>query len=302
MTEKFIAGSSGGRLDVCLSDALPQFSRAEIARFIKAGLVTVNGRRRKPAYSVKPGDEIAYDKPEKREPELVPLDKPLTILYEDAWLAVVEKEVGVVCHPAPGHADDTLANILLAHFGEKLSSVGGPLRRGIVHRLDRDTSGLLMVAKTDAIHLALAEALKRHEVTRIYDAITDGVPETETGVIDAPLGRDPVNRQRMAVVTDGKNARTQFWLRSQCDRMAHLQLKLETGRTHQIRVHMKMIGCPVLNDALYGRILPGMEETGLFLHASKLTFVHPIDKKEMTFQSDNPERFDYYFRKRNGAE
>ncbi|MBE3596260.1 MAG: RluA family pseudouridine synthase [Hydrogenibacillus sp.] len=275
----------GVRLDVFVRRMIAA-SRAQVQKWIEEGRVTVDGAAVKPSYRLQGGEAVNVrpPAPEPAAPKPVPLS--LSIVYEDAALAVVDKPAGMSVHPAPGHTDDTLVNALLYHLRE-LSGVGGVLRPGIVHRLDQDTSGLVIVAKTDAAHLKLSEQFAARTVERVYAAVVCGVVEADEGLIDLPIARHPTDRKRMAVVPHGKTARTRY--RAVRRFLAHtlVEAALETGRTHQVRVHFHAIGHPLVGDPLYGRCrAAGMARQAL--HAMRVGFRHPETGRWMTFTSPFP--------------
>ncbi|MGN1279069.1 MAG: RluA family pseudouridine synthase [Limosilactobacillus sp.] len=277
-----------GRIDKQLGHHFTQFSRSQIQRWIEDGHVKVNDQAVKPKYKLAVGDvvTIAPEKPKKID--LVPEDIPLDIVYEDDDVIVVNKPQGMVVHPAPGHPDHTLVNALLYH--SPLSTINGEFRPGIVHRIDKDTSGLLMVAKNDMAHRSLAAQLKAKTNEREYVALVHGVIKEDQGTIDAPLGRSPKDRKKQAVVADGRHAVTHFKVLKRYRHYTLVACRLETGRTHQIRVHMKYIGHPLAGDPLYGprKTLPG---NGQYLHARLLGFKHPRTGKQLTFTAPLPPYF-----------
>lgn len=282
---------SGERLDQFVA-AKTGVTRTRAQHLVAEGSVTVDGLARQKNHRLRAGERVAIILPEPRESEIVPQRIPLRILYEDRELAVVSKPAGMVVHPAAGHSDGTLVNALLYAL-EGLSAVGGVMRPGIVHRLDRDTSGLMVVALNDASHLRLQEMVKSRELKRVYTALVHGVPSTRLGTVDAPVGRDPRDRKRMAVNADtGRPSLTHFKVLKDFGDAALLEVELETGRTHQIRVHLSFIGHPVAGDPVYG-IRGDLERLlGLrrqFLHASKLAFPHPSTGERMSFESPLPE-------------
>jgi len=263
------------RIDVYLTQKRPELSRSFIQKLIREGMVTVNGALVRPSVRVKPGDKVVMQVPEPVELEVKPEKIPLEIYYEDKDLLVVNKPRGMVVHPAQGNYNGTLVNALLFHCRD-LSGINGVLRPGIVHRLDKDTSGLLMVAKNDRAHLCLAEQLKERRVTRFYLALVHGKIKRDTGVVDAHIGRDTNNRQRMTVTRhNSRPARTSYQVLKRLGNYTLIKLKLDTGRTHQIRVHMKYIGHPVVGDTKYGPSRPHFNLNGQFLHAAVLGFFHP---------------------------
>ncbi|WP_407268034.1 RluA family pseudouridine synthase [Radiobacillus sp. PE A8.2] len=279
----------GLRIDKLLSKVDTDTSRSQIQAWIKEDHVTVNGSPIKNNYKCQAGDDIAWEIPEVKELDVVAEDIPLEIVYEDKDLLVVNKPRGMVVHPSAGHASGTLVNALLYHC-QDLSGINGVLRPGIVHRIDKDTSGLLVVAKNDLAHISLAEQLKDKHVERKYMAIVHGEISHEYGTIEAPIGRDPKDRQKMAVVDDGKDAVTHFEVIDRFQNFTFIECKLETGRTHQIRVHMQYIGHPLAGDPKYGP-RKTLELDGQALHASVLGFEHPQTSEWLSFQADPPKVF-----------
>ena len=276
------------RLDVFVSENT-DISRSQITKLIKEGNILVNGNKTKTGYMTKLNDEVLVEYIQK-EIDAKPEKMDLDIVYEDDDVIVVNKANGVVVHPAPGNYTGTLVNGLLYHF-KNLSTINGDLRPGIVHRIDADTTGLLMIAKNDKAHEKLAKQLEEKSTYRKYYALVWGVIKNDTGTIDAPIGRDPKDRKKMAVVeSNSKDAITHFKVLERYKNATLIELKLETGRTHQIRVHMKYIGHPVVNDSIYSnRKL--FDETGQCLHAKELGFIHPVTNEYMQFDSDLPECF-----------
>lgn len=264
-----------------------QFSRSQIQLWIEQGSIVVNGIQVKTNYKIAAGDVISLSVPEAEPVEIVPEDIPLDIYYEDSDVIVVNKERGMVVHPAPGHASGTLVNALMHHCKD-LSGINGELRPGIVHRIDKDTSGLIMAAKNDKAHTSLAAQLKEHSVTRKYFAIVHGNVSHDQGTIDAPIGRDPQDRKMYTVIErNSKHAVTHFQVAERFGDYTLLELKLETGRTHQIRVHMKFIGHPLVGDPMYGRS-KGIKMSGQALHAAVLGFVHPSSGQYLEFNAPLP--------------
>lgn len=287
MSDYVITGQTG-RIDKVLTALEPGITRSQLKNLINDGHVTVNGQAVKPKYKVQAGDKISLVKPEPQSLELTPENIPLDIVYEDDDVIVVNKPQGMVVHPAPGHPDHTLVNALLYH--SPLSTINGTFRPGIVHRIDKDTSGLLMVAKNDLAHQSLAEQLRNKTNKREYLALVYGQIKEDEGTIDAPLGRNPQDRKKQAVVKGGRHAVTHFKVIKRYDNFTLVKCILETGRTHQIRVHMKYIGHPLVGDPLYGpRKMIG--KNGQFLHAALLGFKHPRTGKEMFFEAPLPENF-----------
>ena len=285
----------GKRLDIFVSETAG-VTRSAAQRLIDGEFVTVNDHPAAKNYRLRAGDEVETELPEPVPLDAEPQDIPLDIVYEDADLLVVNKPKGMVVHPAPGNPDGTLVNALLWHIRD-LSGINGVMRPGIVHRIDKDTSGLLIVAKNDAAHLALAEQIKAHSFEREYQAIVVGTPRDECGVVDAPIGRNPRDRKKMAVVPNGRPARTHYRLLERFDGFSYLSLTLETGRTHQIRVHMAHIGHPVMGDEVYGANRTRFEKqtarliSGQCLHAKRIGFVHPTTGEFLRFDSELPAYF-----------
>lgn len=279
---------AGARLDKALAD-LTELSRSQASEQIKAGLVLVNGRAQKAKYAVKAGDKVTYELPQEEILDCLPQDLPLDIVYEDEDVAVVNKPQGMVVHPSAGHPTGTLVNALLFHIKD-LSTINGVVRPGIVHRIDKDTSGLLMIAKNDRAHQFLADELKEKKSLRQYLAIVHGNLPNDRGVIEAPIGRSDKDRKKQAVTAKGKPALTHFQVLERFGDYSLLQLTLETGRTHQIRVHMAYIGHPVAGDPLYApkKTLKGQ---GQFLHAETLAFTHPVSGQLMRFSAEVPAVF-----------
>ena len=285
---------NGTRLDALLAQEL-DISRSQAQQWIEKGLVKAGEKTLNKKDKLKAGTTICVEIPDPVEYNVVAENIPLDIVYEDEYLLVVNKPKGMVVHPAAGHYSGTLVNALMHHCGDSLSGINGVLRPGIVHRIDMDTSGLLMVAKSDAAHQGLAEQIKEHSFTRIYEAMVVGHPRESAGVINAPIGRHPHNRKKMAVIaTNSKEATTHYEVLTIYDGYSHVRLKLETGRTHQIRVHMAHIGHPVAGDTVYGaekqpKICQNLN--GQCLHAKCVGFIHPITGEELYFESDLPAYF-----------
>ncbi|MDO4903000.1 MAG: RluA family pseudouridine synthase [Limosilactobacillus sp.] len=277
-----------GRIDKVLAQQFDQFSRSHLQKWIEEGHVLVNGQAVKPKYKLAVGDEVVIQPEEPQKIDLEPEDIPLDIVYEDDDVVVVNKPQGMVVHPAPGHPGHTLVNALLYHC--PLSTINGEFRPGIVHRIDKDTSGLLMVAKNDMAHQSLADQLKAKSNKREYVALVHGVINQDSGTIDAPIGRSRKDRKKMAVVEDGRHAVTHFKVLKRYRHYTLVSCRLETGRTHQIRVHMKSIGHPLAGDPLYGprKTLPG---NGQYLHARELGFTHPRTGEQLLFQAPLPDYF-----------
>lgn len=277
-----------GRLDKVCSEIFSDYSRSQIKQLLDGGNITVNGKTEKAKYKVKSGDLIRLEEPETKALELRPENIPLDIVYEDDDVIVINKPQGMVVHPAPGHDEHTLVNALLYHC--PLSTINGTFRPGIVHRIDKDTSGLLMVAKNDKAHRSLAKQLKDKTNIREYVALVHGRIAEDEGTINAPIGRSLKDRKKQAVVKDGRNAVTHFEVLKRYRDYTLVKCILETGRTHQIRVHMKYIGHPLVGDPLYGpkKTIKG---NGQFLHAGKLGFVHPTTGKLLIFEAPLPKIF-----------
>ncbi len=294
MTPSFpLTVSEPGRADAVLAAALDGLTRSAAQRWLEEGRVTLNGAPLKKNARLAAGDVLLISPPQPQPVDLIPQDIPLDVVYEDADVIVVNKPVGMVVHPAPGHPDGTLVNALLYHCGKSLSGINGELRPGIVHRIDRDTSGLLIAAKNDMAHLALSAQLQDHSLFRLYHAVALGGFREERGTVDAPIARHPTDRKRMAVCRpgEGREAVTHWQVVDSHDGYSHITCRLETGRTHQIRVHMAHIGHPLLGDPVYGvkRPFPGL--TGQCLHAAQLTFTHPSTGECMTVEAPLPAWF-----------
>ncbi len=285
------AENVGVRLDKSLASHLPDFSRSRLQQLIEQGhirlgeaIITDAGRK------VKSGECYSVMIPASAPSELQPSDTPLSIIYEDEHLLVIDKPAGMTVHPAPGHSDDTLVNALLTHCGSSLSGIGGVMRPGIVHRIDKDTSGLLVVAKHDIAHRHLSAQLSTRSLTREYMTIVKGLPTPTTGTIDAMIARSHSNRKKMAVVkSGGREAVTHYKLLQRMSNTALLRCSLETGRTHQIRVHLAHIGHPIVGDQVYGRKLKDIDFPRQALHAAHLRLIHPETEEEMEFDSELPQ-------------
>lgn len=299
-TSELIAEEGGMRLDAFLSEKLG-LSRSMSASLIENGSVLLCGRSAKKRAEVNVGDTVTVTLPDPEVLDCVPQNIPLDIVFEDNDLLVVNKPKGMVVHPAAGNPDGTLVNALLYHCGDSLSGINGVMRPGIVHRIDKDTSGLLIVAKNDGSHRILAEQIKEHSFTREYRAVVYGNVKDDEGTVNAPIGRDPKNRQRMAVVyTNSKQAVTHYKVLERFGNFTYMLFRLETGRTHQIRVHMASIGHPLAGDPLYGPKKVITELGGQCLHAGKIGFVHPTTGEYMEFCADIPKWFsDYLIKLRN---
>ena len=283
--------SKNQRLDAFLASSLDGLTRSQAARLIESGEVAVNGKTAGKSYKLAGGEDIAVTLPEPEPVEAVPQDIPLDVVYEDADVIVVNKPSGMVVHPAPGHPDGTLVNALLYHCAGTLSGIGGALRPGIVHRIDRDTSGLIIAAKNDAAHQYLSAQLADHTLARTYECIVVGKLREDRGTVDAPIARHPTDRKRMAVVAGGREAVTHWEVIARYPGYTHVRCRLETGRTHQIRVHMAYIGHPILGDTVYGakKEVPGL--TGQCLHAVGLRFLHPRTHEVVELSCPLPDEF-----------
>ena len=286
------ADISGERLDAFLARCVPDLSRSGAQRLIEDGQVTRNGKPGKKNDKLNIGDEIRYTIPEPREVDIKPTQMDLNIVYEDEDVLVINKPKGLVVHPAAGHQDDTLVNGLLHAMGDDLSGINGELRPGIVHRIDKDTSGLLAVAKNDRAHVFLASQLKDHTMARTYEAIVCGSFREDSGTVDAPIGRHPSDRKKMTVTArNSKDAVTHWEVVKRYRGYTHIRCRLETGRTHQIRVHMAHIGHPILGDMVYGHKKPELGQDSQCLHAGILCFRHPKDGRPVIVQAQLPEYF-----------
>lgn len=288
---EFTAGTAGERIDKALSDASEgEITRSFSAKLIEDGACTVNGIAVPKNYRLRAGDNVAAEIPEPKEADILPENIPLDIVYEDSDLLVVNKPKGMVVHPAHGHYSGTLVNALMYHCGSSLSGINGELRPGIVHRIDMNTSGLLIVAKSDAAHKGLAEQIKIHSFSREYEAVVCGSVK-ENGTVNAPIGRSRTDRKKMCVTTENsREAVTHYNVIDNYGNYTHLRLRLETGRTHQIRVHMAYIGHPVAGDDVYGSGKPA-SLGGQCLHAKHIGFVHPITGERLEFETELPEYF-----------
>ena len=287
---------SGSRIDKYISDNIAQLTRSSVQGLISAGAVMADGRAVSKNYKLRGGEEISVEIPDPEPMDAQPEDIPLDIVYEDADLLVVNKPKGMVVHPAHGNWNGTLVNALLHHCKGQLSGINGVIRPGIVHRIDKDTSGLLIVAKNDRAHVHLAEQIREHSFTREYEAVACGSFKEESGTVDAPIGRHKTDRKKMCVTAENsRNATTHYQVLRQYGGYAHLRLRLETGRTHQIRVHLAYIGHPVLGDQVYGK--PSKWVEGQCLHARKIGFIHPSTGEYMEFSSELPEYFQAVLRR-----
>lgn len=301
--EKFIvpAECTGARIDKYISEMVESISRSRIQGILKNGGVMVNGSTVKANYKVSAGDVIEFQIPEDREPDIEPENIPLDIIYEDEDVLVVNKPKGMVVHPSAGHYSGTLVNAIMYHCKDSLSGINGVLRPGIVHRIDMDTTGLLVVCKNDAAHNFIAEQLSVHSITRKYRAIVYHGMKEESGTVDAPIGRHPVDRKKMAVNhKNGKPAVTHYKVLEKIGSFTYIECQLETGRTHQIRVHMASINHPLLGDAVYGPRDSSYHLQGQVLHAMTLGFIHPRTGQYMEFEAPLPEYFEKLLNKLRG--
>ncbi|HHW23803.1 MAG TPA: RluA family pseudouridine synthase [Clostridiaceae bacterium] len=293
-TETFIVDYSeeGIRLDSFIASRMESLTRSHIQKLIEEGMITVNGASAKSSTKTKPGMVIVVTVPEARPLAVVAQDIPLDIVFEDESIIVINKPKNLVVHPAAGNQEGTLVNALLHHCRDSLSDINGVIRPGIVHRIDKDTTGLLVIAKSNEAHLSLSEQLKNHQIRRTYEAIVDGRMETDSGKISAPIGRHPVNRKKMAVnIRNGKPAVTHFRVLERFKAHTYIRCELETGRTHQIRVHMSYIGHPVTGDEVYGKKCRLADTEGQVLHARYLKLKHPVSNEEMVFEAPLPAYF-----------
>ena len=285
------ATESAERIDALLARSVEGLTRSAAQRLLEQGAVTLAGSSVKKNHKTTPGERFQVVLPEPEAPAPVPEDIPLDVVYEDADLIVVNKPRGMVVHPAPGHPDGTLVNALLFHCGDTLSGVGGEKRPGIVHRIDKDTSGLLIAAKNDFAHRALSEQLKDRSLSRTYEAVVRGNLREDAGTVDRPIGRHPTDRKRMAIVPGGRPAVTHWQVIARYKGYTHVRCKLETGRTHQIRVHMASLGHPLLGDFTYGAPSPEKGLEGQCLHARALQFIHPRSGEPVRLETPLPDYF-----------
>ena len=289
--------AAGSRVDAYLAANLENVTRSAAQRLLEEGRVTCGGRPLAKNYRLTGTEIIEVALPDPEPVDVAPQDIPLDVVYEDGDVIVVNKPKGLVVHPAPGHPDGTLVNALLHHCGDSLSGVGGELRPGIVHRIDRDTSGLIIAAKNDFAHQGLAAQLADHTLSRTYECIVVGNLRSDSGTVDAPIGRSPADRKKMAVVPNGRRAVTHWEVIARYPGHTHVRCRLETGRTHQIRVHMAHIGHPILGDTVYGakKAVPGLQ--GQCLHAAALRFIHPRTGEMVEVTCPLPEEFQAQLRK-----
>lgn len=299
MKEEFTVDGGGIRIDRYLAECREDLSRSYLQKLVKDGLVLVNGKSVKSNYKTEEGDLICLEVPDPVEPEILPQEMDLDILYEDSDIILINKPKGMVVHPAAGHQEGTLVNGLMAHCGKELSGINGVMRPGIVHRIDMDTTGVLIVCKNDFAHSSIAEQLKEHSITRRYYAIAHGVIKEEEGTVDAPIGRHPTDRKKMSINRqNGREAVTHYRVLERFEKFTYIECRLETGRTHQIRVHMASLNHPLLGDQVYGPAkcpIPGL--TGQTLHAGVLGIIHPRTGEYMEFQAPLPEYFEALLKK-----
>lgn len=280
------------RIDRYLAGRYPEFSRSYLQKLLKEESVSVNGKTVKANYKIQQGDRIILEIPEAEKTDILPQEIPLDILYEDDYLMVVNKPKNMVVHPSAGHMEGTLVNAILAHCGDHLSGINGVLRPGIVHRIDKDTTGALLVCKEDSAHRDLAEQLKEHSIKRRYRAIVQGNLKEDEGTVEGPIGRHPADRKKMAInYKNGKEAITHYRVLERFGRYTYIECRLETGRTHQIRVHMASIGHPLLGDTVYGSAKNPWKLQGQVLHAMVLGFIHPVTGEYMEFEAPLPDYF-----------
>ena len=291
MEEILVKEEDKKRIDSYLADKT-DYSRVTVQRLIDEGKITVNGKKEKVSYKIQQGDVIKIEKEEAKQVELKAQDIPLEILYEDSDIIVVNKPKGMVVHPANGNPDGTLVNAIMAICKDSLSGIGGEIRPGIVHRLDKDTSGVIIVAKNDKAHINLSEQIKNHEVEKTYIAIVRGNVKENEATINMPIGRSNKDRKKMAVTKYGKNAVTHFKVIGRHNNYTLLEIKIETGRTHQIRVHLAQIGYPIIGDTVYSNGKNEWGVVGQCLHAKSIRFKHPITGKEMFIEAPLPEYFE----------
>ena len=292
------ADRAGERVDALLSRLVPELTRSAAQRLLERGGVTLDGKPVRKNDKPVPGQMLTVALPDPEPIDLLPQSIPLDVVYEDSDVIVVNKPVGLVVHPAPGHPDGTLVNALLYHCGSSLSGINGALRPGIVHRIDRDTSGLIIAAKNDFAHLRLAAQLQDHSLARTYECVAVGAFREDAGTVDAPIGRHPAERKKMAVIPTGRPAVTHWEVLARFPGFTHLRCRLETGRTHQIRVHLAYLGRPILGDPVYGKPASGLQ--GQCLHAAGLRFVHPRTGEAVELSCPLPEEFQAQLRRLAG--
>ncbi len=283
----------GERIDKCISNYVETLSRSYIQKIIKEGKAYINDAPVKSNYKVRVDDKVQFTIPDCEEPDIPPQDIPLDIIYEDKDVLIVNKPKNMVVHPAPGHYEDTLVNAIMYHCHNDLSGINGVLRPGIVHRIDKDTTGSLIICKNDEAHRKIAEQLKEHSITRKYRAIVYGRISNDEGVVDAPIGRHPTDRKKMAInERNGKPAITHYKVLERFEKYTYIECQLETGRTHQIRVHMTSIGHPLLGDEVYGNAKCPFKLEGQTLHAMTIGFIHPSTNQYVEYEAPLPEYFE----------
>ncbi len=284
-------GEENVRIDSFVSNKISDLSRTMIVKLIESDNIKVNGKSQKPSYKIQAGDKISIEIPEIKEVDLKAQDIPINIIYEDNDIIVINKEKGMVVHPAEGNWDGTLVNAIMAHCKDSLSGIGGELRPGIVHRLDKDTSGILIIAKNDKAHINLSEQIKNREVKKKYIALVRGIVPENEATINMPIGRSTKDRKKMEVTKNGKEAITHFKVLKRYGKYTLLEVKIDTGRTHQIRVHLAEIGYPVVGDMVYSNGKNEFGVVGQMLHAQSLDFKHPTTGKKMHLEAELPEYF-----------
>lgn len=286
------AKTDGERVDVFVAENVGELTRSRVQKLISDGCVTVNGEAVRANRKLRTGDFVEVIVPQPKDIKLKAENIPLDIVYEDDSMLVVNKPQGMVVHPAAGNSEGTLVNALMAHCGDRLSGINGEIRPGILHRIDKDTSGLLLVAKDDRAHLALSEQIKAHSLTREYTALVHGIIKEDSGTVDAPIGRDEKDRKKMTVTDkNSRNAVTHYFVEQRFDKYTLLCCRLETGRTHQIRVHLSKMGYPIVGDKVYGRKKEEFKLNGQLLHARKVGFIHPVSGEYMEFEREAPAYF-----------
>jgi len=288
---KIIKEEQGIRIDKIIGN-IEELSRTAIKRMIEEGNILVNGNKVKTSYKVVEGDLIIIQKEQPKETDLVPQDIPLNIIYEDNDILIINKEKGMVVHPGAGNPDGTLVNAIMAKCKDSLSGIGGEIRPGVVHRIDKDTSGLVIIAKNDKTHIDISEQIKNREVEKTYLALVRGNIKENEAVINMPIGRSSKDRKKMAVDKKGKEAITEFKVLERYDGFTYIEVKIKTGRTHQIRVHMAEIGYPIVGDEVYSNGRNPFNVKGQMLHAVKLGFIHPTTKQKIVFEAPLPEYFE----------
>ena len=291
MKKEYIVKNDGIRLDKAIAELEPEVSRMTIQRLIDEGKIFINKKIEKPSYKVKINDTISIDFDEPKDSKLRPEEIPLNVIYEDNDIIIVNKAKGMVVHPGNGNPDGTLANAILARCKDSLSGIGGEIRPGIVHRIDKDTSGIVIVAKNDKAHINISNQIKEHKVTKTYLALVKGNPKENEATIDMPIGRSTRDRKKMAVNKNGKNAVTHFKVLKRYNDYAFLEVVIETGRTHQIRVHLSEIGYPIVGDYTYSNGKNPFGVKGQMLHAYKIRFHHPSSGEEIEYEAELPEYF-----------